>query len=964
MSRLSDNLEGRCGNYILPFYWQHGESESLLKEGVERIHASGIGALCIESRPHPDFLGPRWWHDCDLIMREAEERGMQVWVLDDSHYPSGYANGLAEREPEYGMRYLTHTGVDVAGPMPGASFQVPLREGEELIGAAALRHRYEGREAYAPSVGDRLEPGADHNTYDRCIDISDRIVWSMGKGTLYYDVPEGDWTIFLIRSSPTGLGRDNYINPIDPRAVRRYLETVYRPFIDRYGDRAGSVFAGFFADEPGLFNAGQKGRFIQRAPVGSYDLTLPYSKELLLSLRERWGEEWLGRLCALWAEVIPEDSPAHSGGRTAETEPSEMSRSAFAAKARMDFMDLVTKLYRRNFGEQIGDYCRENGVSYIGHVIEDGGCHSCTGLGAGHYFRAMAGQDMAGIDVVLQQLRPGLTHGGFRRIGGEQFYYGGLYHFVLDKLAASAAQLNPKKKGRALCEIFGAYGWGEGLKLMKYLADHFLSGGINHFVPHAFTMKEFPDPDHPPHFYARGNHPQYPYFRYLCEYMNRIAHLTEGAVHAADCALLYDAESDWAGEYVPMQAAARELLTHQVDFDIVPSDLLRDCEILPPSVREETESVRDARGEAPEGERRKSRFLCAGHAYQALVISSAAYISEDAMEACGKLIDAGVPVFCVDRIPRSAGVSAEEPGVSFPVFPVPVSLGDLGEELRRSLSLQAVPVGMDGEPRRIPTLRFYHCVRQEEEIWLFMNESPSETIEGSVRLKMAETEEGTAARELCRYDAMNNRVLAADYDGAEGVLKLHLMPLELQCFCLTQGIADRGGLRREHNEQGTPAGEWREITPADGFTFTLTLSVLQDNREVVFRDPAVLSTLKDITGADMLPYFSGYMDYETELPGQWEELAGKTELVLDLGRVFETAEVFVNERSCGVCLGEPYRYRIGDALTRGRNRLRIRVVNPLGHRMRDSHSDTLPIEPSGLLGPVRVLACTGGEIRG
>lgn len=65
------------------------------------------------------------------------------------------------------------------------------------------------------------------------------------------------------------------------------------------------------------------------------------------------------------------------------------------------------------------------------------------------------------------------------------------------------------KKGRALCEVFGAYGWAEGLKLMKWLLDHMLVNGINYFVPHAFSMKDFPDPDCPPHFYARGMNPQF-----------------------------------------------------------------------------------------------------------------------------------------------------------------------------------------------------------------------------------------------------------------------------------------------------------------------------------------------------------------------------------------------------------------------------------------------------------------------
>ena len=66
--RLCEVLEEKGGNYILPFMWQHGEEEALLREGVKKIRESGIRALCMESRPHPDFVGKLWWRDMDIIM--------------------------------------------------------------------------------------------------------------------------------------------------------------------------------------------------------------------------------------------------------------------------------------------------------------------------------------------------------------------------------------------------------------------------------------------------------------------------------------------------------------------------------------------------------------------------------------------------------------------------------------------------------------------------------------------------------------------------------------------------------------------------------------------------------------------------------------------------------------------------------------------------------------------------------
>ena len=93
-------LEGQQDNYIFPFFWQHGEEEHVLREYMQKIDEANMKAVCIESRPHPDFCGPKWWQDMDVILDEARKRGMKVWILDDSHFPTGYANGALAEQPD------------------------------------------------------------------------------------------------------------------------------------------------------------------------------------------------------------------------------------------------------------------------------------------------------------------------------------------------------------------------------------------------------------------------------------------------------------------------------------------------------------------------------------------------------------------------------------------------------------------------------------------------------------------------------------------------------------------------------------------------------------------------------------------------------------------------------------------------------------------------------------------------
>ena len=55
--RLTEVLNDREANYMLPFYWQHGDHHDTIPEEVERIYKSGAKAFCVESRPHKDFCG-------------------------------------------------------------------------------------------------------------------------------------------------------------------------------------------------------------------------------------------------------------------------------------------------------------------------------------------------------------------------------------------------------------------------------------------------------------------------------------------------------------------------------------------------------------------------------------------------------------------------------------------------------------------------------------------------------------------------------------------------------------------------------------------------------------------------------------------------------------------------------------------------------------------------------------------
>jgi hypothetical protein len=118
-------------------------------------------------------------------------------------------------------------------------------------------------------------------------------------------------------------------------------------------------------------------------------------------------------------------------------------------------------------------------------------------------------------------------------------------------------------------------------------------------------------------------------------------------------------------------------------------------------------------------------------------------------------------------------------------------------------------------------------------------------------------------------------------------------------------------------------------------------------------------------------HYSGAVDYtiEFEWDPRGEALAG--EIHLDLGELRNLAEVRLNGVDLGIVWCRPFRVRASEALHSGTNCLQVRVVNLWANRVigdaglppdqrltrtnvRALGPDT-PLEPSGLLGPVRLL---------
>lgn len=850
-SKLQKVLSNQEGNYILPFFWQHGETEEVLRKYMQVIDESNIKAVCVESRPHPDFCGPQWWNDLDIIIDEAKNRNMKVWILDDSHFPTGYANGALNDKPdELRRQFICSKSFDCLG---GTIFHL---EEQELL------NQDDYKPSFIEEMINKMQGGVEYKQFDdtqlfcvtairldseEIINITDLV----SNNELTWTVPEGEWKVNILHLTRNRGPHREYINMIDTDSCSVLIDEVYEKHWERYQAYFGNVLVGFFSDEPELGN----GNLYGQGNVLGVAEDLPWSVELAERLKVRLGEEFDYVLALLFGDVGSSQKKAY---------------------VRYAYMDELTKLVRETFSMQIGNWCRAHGVEYIGHVIEDNNQHARTGSSLGHYFRGLAGQDMAGIDGIGGQVYPGGEEVTMDPLMGRE-RDGEFYHYMLGKLGSSHAAIDPLKKGRAMCELFGNYGWEEGVRLEKYLVDHFLVRGINHFVPHAFSPKDFPDSDCPPHFYAHGHNPQYRHFGKLMKYTNRVSELLNDGHHIAPVAVIYHGEVEWTGDCMLSQKVGRILADGQIEFDYIPQDVFTEKEVHNTII---TDSILKINQQE----------------YSLVIVPTMEYITKSFMEYLILLQQNNVKVIFVDKYPEGICDVEDKLNISELENCTLVSLNELESAVRESITVELVITPSNNR------IRYRHYVHKDGTSVYFIINEGDEVYNGQLQLE--EQQNGYV------YDAWENTIIPFN----EEEMKVQIAPLK--SLILIFGELNGEIEIKKSIVQNTKVnfnGEWnRSICKSIDYpNFIESKKVsLPDNLEV--ENPA----------------FSGFVRYENTF-----EVDNISTYLLEITDAHEGVEVFVNGESVGIQIAPPFVYHLEEKLVIGENTIGIEVATTLEREM-------------------------------
>ena len=123
---------------------------------------------------------------------------------------------------------------------------------------------------------------------------------------------------------------------------------------------------------------------------------------------------------------------------------------------------------------------------------------------------------------------------------------------------------------------------------------------------------------------------------------------------------------------------------------------------------------------------------------------------------------------------------------------------------------------------------------------------------------------------------------------------------------------------------------------------------------------------------DNIKYFSGTASYEKAINIPAGNLRKSFQIWIDFGDVKNLAEVIVNGKSLGIIWKKPFRVDVTKVLISGDNEVLVRVTNLWVNRLVGDaqpgitnkityttipfYSANSPLLPSGLLGPVRIIA--------
>jgi len=321
---------------------------------------------------------------------------------------------------------------------------------------------------------DSLDFAVAGKIVDNKIDASSLQI--IGEGNqLKWKAPEGNWVVYAYVEKHL----PSRVDYLDPKLMEVFIPLVHEQYAKHFGNEMGKTIPGVFVDHE-----------------GDYGWQMAWSEYFAKRYKEIKKRD-----IRLWLPLL-----------------TEKDKDGLFAKARYDWIDVVSDVYSECFFEPIVKWLKQRNMYYISNLWEESLIKQTRAVG--DFMRLTRTATMPGNDCLL--------------MGSQD-----VHDF---KEVQSVAEFEDRP---FMSEIMGVAGWGQTPEMMKMTINSITSFGVNHVVPHGInTNRKIETIPYPADWFAEN--PYWPYLHYWTDFARRAAFITRQSKLVADVLLINPHESVWA----------------------------------------------------------------------------------------------------------------------------------------------------------------------------------------------------------------------------------------------------------------------------------------------------------------------------------------------------------------------------------------------------------------------------------
>lgn len=484
--------------------------EDLFKE-IDFMKEMGMGGFHMHTRVgmSTTYLSDEYMDFIRACAEKAKNDNMLAWLYDEDKWPSGFAGGYVTKNQKFRKRHMLFTADPAADKT-----EVSDRASSTAVAARAnngtLLARYDVK-----------------LTADGYLDSYRRLAENeKGENDVWYAYLEiatdGPWFNF-----------ESYVDTFSKAAIDEFINITHERYKEKVGDLFGSTVPAIFTDEPQVTH---KSRLDYAAE--KKDVILPFTDDMEDTYLATYGESLLDK----FPEVI-------------------WDKKGVASVTRYRYHDHITERFVNAFTDNIGSWCRNNGIMLTGHMMNEPTLASQT-ASIGEAMRAYRGFDLPGVDMLCD---------------GREF------NTVKQTLSAT----HQYGYEGAMSELYGVTNWDFDFRGHKLQGDWQAALGITVRVPHLYwvSMKGEAKRDYPASIGHQSSwYKEYPFiedhFARVNTAMTRgTADIKIAVIHPIESYWVYDGPNDTSdGVRSEMDNRFAQLtswlLFGTLDFDFIAESLL------------------------------------------------------------------------------------------------------------------------------------------------------------------------------------------------------------------------------------------------------------------------------------------------------------------------------------------------------------------------------------------------------